>query len=68
GEEIKAITDHIILPENVRLLATTQHQIETTIAFLYTHFTFRGIPPYIINIPKLPAPKWELFNNYVPNK
>ncbi|CAG8538544.1 28357_t:CDS:2, partial [Dentiscutata erythropus] len=49
------------------LMATSQQEVETAIAFLHTYFIFREVPPHIIDIPELPVPKWELFNNYISN-
>ncbi|CAG8730254.1 22371_t:CDS:2 [Dentiscutata erythropus] len=48
SQEIKAITDHISSSKHIQLPATTQQQIEDTIAFLHIHFTFRGIPPHVV--------------------
>ncbi|CAG8740140.1 12226_t:CDS:2 [Dentiscutata erythropus] len=65
-DEIRAIINYIFTPEPIILPATSQQEVETAIAFLHTHFTFREVPLHIVNIPELPVSKWELFNNYVP--
>ncbi|CAG8791943.1 23100_t:CDS:1, partial [Dentiscutata erythropus] len=64
--EIRAIINYISTPEPITLTATFQQEVETAIAFLHTHFTFREVPSHIVNILELPVPKCELFNNYVP--
>ncbi|CAG8767097.1 9247_t:CDS:2, partial [Dentiscutata erythropus] len=53
-DEIRAIINYISTPEPIVLLATSQQEVETAIAFLHTHFTFRGVYLHIINISELP--------------
>ncbi|CAG8532861.1 11249_t:CDS:1, partial [Scutellospora calospora] len=56
--ELQAIVDNDIIPE----LSITQHEkVAETINFLHQHYSFKLLLDFLLQLPPLSKPSWEIF-------
>ena len=56
--DLQATADNDTIPE---LPITQQEKVQETINFLHQHYNFKSLPDFLLQLPPLPKPSWEIF-------
>jgi len=66
-ETIETIYNHLQTKEvdttNILLPITEQTAVTPTLNLLHQYFNFKDIPEFLLKLPSLLEPSWEIFNN-----
>ena len=62
--EIQTSLKELDQSQTIQLPITTHEQIADNISQLHKYFSFQGLPPQLFELPNLPDPHWDIFDNY----